>query len=314
MRRACGADVTFIGVRPSAAASLDARAPPADPFSSKPAFALRVVAALNTLTMYVPVTGSSLQPGLPVVVAMKLAPTARVRVVATVRGCLIVPVPEIVNTSTVTGCVLAQGSPVAGTVTVSCVEDAAVTVAGVPATFTVLFAAPTTKFAPLIVAVAPGVSTAGVIELIVGAMVPAGGATTIANCPMTLSLVAVTVVVPAARAVSTPAASIVAIRVSLDFHAIARPVSTAPFRSFGVAINTTVCPGTIGPDGAATTTLATTGPITVTIAVPLLPSTVAVIVDTPTATPVSVPAASMVATAGLDELHVAVLPASTTPV
>src|SRR4029079_1638560 len=61
-----------------------------------------------------------------------------------------------------------HASPLTGTVTVSCVADAAVTIAETPSTVTAFASGVVPNDVPVIVAVAPGVRTAGVIAVIVG--------------------------------------------------------------------------------------------------------------------------------------------------
>ena len=80
-----------------------------------------------------------------------------------------------------------------------------------------------------------------------------------------------------------------------------RPVNVAPFASRVVADSWTLLPTLMLFDAGATTTVSTgTGggggaAFTVTLAVPLFPSLVAVIVTAPAATPVTSPVADTVA-------------------
>ena len=138
--------------------------------------------------------------------------------------------------------------------------------------------------------------------------------------PLTPPLVAVIVVVPAATAVASPLALIVATLALLDVHVIVRPVSTFPLASLRTALNCTpAAPTTI--DGAVgdTVTEATVGgggggaAVTVSVVVPLAVPLVAVIVVVPAARPVARPLALIVATLALLDVHVIVRPVSTFP-
>jgi len=129
------------------------------------------------------------------------------------------------------------------------------------------------------------------------------------------SLVAVIVAVPVATPVTTPLAETVAMPVALELHVIVRPVRTLPFASFVVAVKVVVCPTmTLAVDGATVTVATGAGAgDTVTVAVPDLPSLVAVIVAVPVATPVTTPALDTVATAPLLVLHVTTRSVTTVP-
>src|SRR4051794_9364548 len=106
----------------------------------------------------------------------KLSPTASVRVVATTSGWLTVAIPPTVATTTGALCAVWQGSPVIGTTIVTEVADAATPAALAPAIATA-FDDGARKPLPMIVAVTPGDSDAGVMEVIVGATDPAGATT-----------------------------------------------------------------------------------------------------------------------------------------
>src|SRR5204863_523764 len=80
---------------------------------------------------------------------------------------------------------------------------------------------------------------------------------------------------------------------------IVRPESELPFASFGVAASCIVWPAGTDAVAGLTVTDATGTVVTVSAAVPLLPSEVAVIVAAPTATPVACPVPLTVATAVL---------------
>src|SRR5207245_931391 len=111
------------------------------------------------------------------------------------------------------------------------------------------------------------------------------------------SLVAVTVTgPPAPLPVTSPVASTLAIAPSLLCQVTVRPVSGLPAASCGVALSCTVAPTTMLAVGGATATVATGMGVTVTAAVPLFPSLVAVMVTgPPTAFPVTTPFESTVA-------------------
>src|SRR5205807_9474165 len=118
---------------------------------------------------------------------------------------------------------------------------------------------------------------------------------------------------PAATPVTSPVADTVAIAAFALVQLITRPLSTLPAASLGVAVSCTVPPtytfGAVGP----TVTDATGTLETVTAAVALCPSLVAVIVAVPAASPVTKPLAVTVASTALLVVHVTVRPASTFP-
>src|SRR5439155_20771822 len=88
---------------------------------------------------------------------------------------------------------------------------------------------------------------------------------------------------PVATPVTSPLPLTLAIARLLDCHVIVRPVNGLPFASFGVAVSCTVPPtGTLAVAGVTVTDATGTG-VTVTDAVPLWPSLVAVIVTGPPA-------------------------------
>ncbi|HYS59089.1 MAG TPA: hypothetical protein VEM27_00760, partial [Gemmatimonadales bacterium] len=89
---------------------------------------------------------------------------------------------------------------------------------------------------------------------------------------------------------TSPLLLTVAIVLSLDDQLIARPVKGLPLASRGVAVSCTVCPIATVPELGVTVTAATGATVTVTLAVPLCPSLVAVIVTgPPAATPLTSP-------------------------
>src|SRR6266571_4926413 len=95
-----------------------------------------------------------------------------------------------------------------------------------------------------------------------------------------------------------------------------RPFSRLPLASFGSAASCTVCPtDTLADAGLMLTDATGAGgaAATVTAALPLFPSLVAVIVAEPAATPVTRPLPSTVATPGAPLVHVTVRPPSAVP-
>ena len=73
-----------------------------------------------------------------------------------------------------------------------------------------------------------------------------------------------------------------------------------------MAVNCCVEPSAKLGDAGVTAMLETVAAVTVSEAVPLTPLSVAVMVEEPAAWPVASPAALMLASEGLDELHVTV--------
>src|SRR5688500_17179019 len=95
---------------------------------------------------------------------------------------------------------------------------------------------------------------------------------------------------PGATPVTNPEAETVAIAVLLDAQPTMRPVRTLPLASCSTAVNWNVAPTTIEVVAGLTVTDATATSVTVTEALPLFPSEVAVIVTgPPAATPVTTP-------------------------
>src|SRR5437867_836294 len=131
--------------------------------------------------------------------------------------------------------------------------------------------------------------------------------------PLFPSLVAVIVTDPAATPVTRPLADTVASAAFELVHVTARPVSTFPAASLGAAVSCVVAPTNTVAVAGLTVTDATGTLDTVTAAVPLCPSLVAVIVAAPTAIPVTSPLADTVATALLLVLQLTARPPSTLP-
>jgi hypothetical protein len=128
-----------------------------------------------------------------------------------------------------------------------------------------------------------------------------------------VSLVAVIVAVPIATPVTTPLDETVAAAVLLEVHVTSRSVTTVPFMSFTTTVRPiVVVAGTLAVVGE-TVTLPTGINVTVTEAVPDLPSLVAVIVAVPPPTAVTVPVDDTVATALLLVVQTMVRPVRTAP-
>src|SRR5438876_11208536 len=109
---------------------------------------------------------------------------------------------------------------------------------------------------------------------------PTGVTVTLA-LPLLPSLVAVIVVDPAATPLTSPLPLTVATAVLPLAHVTIRPDSALPLASFGVAVSCWVCPGCRLTVAGLTVTDATGTLATVTAAVPLVLSLVAVIVVAP---------------------------------
>jgi hypothetical protein len=139
------------------------------------------------------------------------------------------------------------------------------------------------------------------------------GVTVTVDVPDLPSLVAVIVAEPGATPVTTPALETVAAAVLLDVHDTVRSVTTVPFTSLTVAASVVVLPAMTLTVAGVTVTLPTGMEVTVTVALPLLPSLVAVIVAEPAATPVTTPVAETVATPVLLDDQVTVRSSRVTP-
>src|SRR5436853_15861 len=108
-----------------------------------------------------------------------------------------------------------------------------------------------------------------------------GAVTVILEAPLLPSLVAVIVADPVTFAVTRPLVLTVAtVVLSLD-HVVVRPASGLLLASRGVAVSCTVWPTGTLAEGGVTVTEATGTVVTVTLAPPLCPSLVAVIVADP---------------------------------
>src|SRR6478672_2871851 len=126
--------------------------------------------------------------------------------------------------------------------------------------------------------------------------------------PDTPSTMALIVALPAARAVTRPLASTVATDSSDELHVGARPGCGA-LPAIATAVSCWMPPTSIVADAGVTFTAVILGSTTVIVLVPLTPSTVALIVATPAARPVTRPFASVVAIDSSDECHDVARPA-----
>jgi len=128
------------------------------------------------------------------------------------------------------------------------------------------------------------------------------------------SLVAVIVTDPVVTPLASPVPLTVATAVLLLAQVIARPVRTFPPESFVVAESCVVPPTSRLTVAGLTVTDATGTVATLTAAVPLIPSLVAVMVAAPAASVVTNPLALTVAIAGLLVAQLTTRPVSTPPV
>src|SRR6266480_1502175 len=112
---------------------------------------------------------------------------------------------------------------------------------------------------------------------------------------------------------AVPLALTVAAGLLLLAHVTVRPVNMLPFASLVVAVSCTVCAGWTAAAVGDTVTVATGAAVTVTAAVPLCPSLVAVIVAEPAPAPVTRPLPLTDATDELLLLQVITRPDSTLP-
>ena len=147
----------------------------------------------------------------------------------------------------------------------------------------------------------------------VGSGTPVPLVTVMLAVPLLPSLVAVMVAEPAVTPVTRPVALTVATAVLLLPHVTTRPVSVLPAESLVTADSCLVPPIAMLAAAGPTVTEATGTIMTLMVAVPLLPSLVAVIVTEPTVTPVTKPVPLTVATARLLLAHVTARPVSVLP-
>jgi len=149
------------------------------------------------------------------------------------------------------------------------------------------------------------------------ATVLTGAAATVsASVPVFVSLVAVSVTLPAAMPVTSPVGETLATEVFDDVQPIVRPVRTFPVASFNVAVTCSVVPTSKVLELAESVTVATgagAGAATVAAAAPLWPSLVAMIDAEPALTALTTPDDDTLATSVFALVHVMVRPVSTLP-
>ena len=139
----------------------------------------------------------------------------------------------------------------------------------------------------------------------------AGALTVMADVPLLPSLEAVIVALPAVTAVTNPVAETVATAVLLELQLMTRPVSTALLASRVTADSCAVPPiWSVELAGDTVTDATGTGgcAVTVSAAVPLIPSLVAVIVVLPALIAEMAPVDDTVPTAALEVCQVAARP------
>jgi hypothetical protein len=141
-----------------------------------------------------------------------------------------------------------------------------------------------------------------------------GWRTVTLDVPVFVSLVAVITTDPAAVPVTSPEELTVATDALAEVQVIVRPMSVLPTESKVAADSCTVPPITIAGAVGETVTDATGTRATLTVAVAVLPSLVAVMVAEPAATAVTNPLPFTVATDVALELQVTLRPESVDPV
>jgi len=130
--------------------------------------------------------------------------------------------------------------------------------------------------------------------------------------PLWPSLIAVIVAVPGDIAVTSPVDETVAIASLLEDHVTSRE-STVPWASVKVTLSCSVPPcTTVALDGLRATD-ATGACVTVSVAFPVLPSLVALMLAVPTEMALTTPWAETVATAVFPDAHVTIRPVSVPP-
>src|SRR5688572_5621452 len=153
----------------------------------------------------------------------------------------------------------------------------------------------------------------GVMLAIWGASAGFVEVTVICTDPVLPSDVPVIVTVPAVRPVTSPALDTDATAGSLVDQSTGRPVSVLPLASRVTAVTCVVVPVCRMDWAAVTVTVAAGGGTTETICVPVFPSTLAVIVAVPGATPATTPLLLTVAMVALEVDHAIVRFASGFP-
>jgi hypothetical protein len=166
------------------------------------------------------------------------------------------------------------------------------------------------------VAVATVVAPLSIVDCASDTLTLATGAcvTVSTAVPLRPSLLAVIVVVPGVIAAMPPEASTVAMAVFEDDQMIVRPVSASFDALRSVAVAMVLDPALTDDAARLTVTVATGTGVTVSVADPLRPSLVAVMLVLPSLSAVMAPVPDTDATAGLLELQVTVRPLSEAPV
>src|SRR2546429_8729832 len=134
-----------------------------------------------------------------------------------------------------------------------------------------------------------------------------------AALPVLPTLVAVIVTAPAATPVTTPLVDTVATVGALDAQVMTRPNNTFPAASVAVPVSCTLAPTNTVAAVGLIATAATGTSVTVTAAVALLPSLVAVMVAVPAATPLTRPLADTAAAPALGPVHLTPRPVNAVP-
>ena len=307
--------IDAVPLLPSLVAVIVTGPPAATPVTSPLPFTLAIVLSLDVQVITRPVNGLPLA-SLGVALSCTICPVATLAVagatvtVATGTCVTVIPAvplfPSLVAMIVAEPAVFAVTSPLPFTVATVVLFEDHVTVRPVRML----------PLASLSVAVSccvwPACTLAGAGLTVT---VATGAVTVILAAPLLPSLVAVIVTgPPAATPVTSPLPFTLAIVLSLDAQVITRPVSGLPFASVGVALSCTVCPVATLAVAGATVTDATGALATVTVAAPLWPSLVAVIVTgPPAATPVARPLALTLAMVPSLEVQVTGRPASALP-
>ena len=190
-------------------------------------------------------------------------------------------------------------TPSATVATVSS-DDVHVTVLSAPAGFTVA----------VNVTLSPAVTDAVVWSNVTLSTGTTAAATVISQVALWSPAVAVMVTVPSFNVVTTPSATVATVS-SDDVHVTVLSVAVS---GVTVAVNVTLSPAVTDAVALSNVTLSTgtTAAVTVTLQVALFPPAVAVMVASPSATAVTLPVSSTVATDSLSDDHATAVPLGVT--